>query len=610
MKFFWKAERCGAELNAALRRVAEQCADRLAEGRGERELEFREGPSGVVKVTSTESGFRIESGTLSGLLRGVGQAFAGLEGEENTPFRTLGIMLDCSRNKVFAPAYLRELFVKLALMGYNLVMLYTEDTYQLPEEPFFGYMRGAYTLEELRGLDASARELGIELVGCIQTLGHCEQLLAYPEYGAVRDTPAVLMVDEPKTYELIEKMIQFWSEALTSRRLHIGMDEAHELGRGRFLDRNGYQEAYPLFARHLRRVAELCARYGVRPIIWDDMYFRLGNPDHEYYTLETEIPATVLAQIPENLQLCYWDYYTADADFYRKFIDLHRSFGCNPIMGSGVWTWGRFWYDHRTTCRSAIPCLQACRDRKLDEIFFTMWGDNGGYCAYDSALAGLEFVSGLAYGHEATETDFFADRFRAVCGADFELYTALGEVALNDEEAASGGVTAHLLWDDPLLGINYLSLRSRDEQLPERYAARLAALAAKLETAELTPALREIRALIRFLKLRPAFQRRLLQTFRDGDREALRALAEGELPELIAALDEFAAEFRADWLRSAKPFGLEVIQRRNAGLRERLLELRRRLLHGEPLPELEAQLAALELGVPTPSRMYSGSILL
>ena len=39
---------------------------------------------------------------------------------------------------------------RLALLGFNVAKLYTEDTYELPGEPYFGYCRGAYTADELR----------------------------------------------------------------------------------------------------------------------------------------------------------------------------------------------------------------------------------------------------------------------------------------------------------------------------------------------------------------------------------------------------------------------------------------------------------------------------
>ena len=75
-------------------------------------------------------------------------------------------------------------------------------------------------------------------------------------------------------------------------------------------------------------------------------------------------------------------------------------------------------------------------------------------------------------------------------------------------------------------------------------------------------------------------------------------------------LDEFDARFRADWLATAKPFGLEVIQRRNAGVRARLEEARLRifeLLEGsiDRIEELDAATAAE--GIPgAPSNPYSG----
>ena len=64
----------------------------------------------------------------------------------------------------------------------------------------------------------------------------------------------ILLVDDERTYALIEKMIAFWSEALGSRRIHIGMDETHDLGRGRFLDKFGYESGFELFNRHLGKV--------------------------------------------------------------------------------------------------------------------------------------------------------------------------------------------------------------------------------------------------------------------------------------------------------------------------------------------------------------------
>ena len=47
-------------------------------------------------------------------------------------------------------------------------MLYKEDTYEVNEEPYFGYMRGRYSKAEMKQIDAFARSIGITVVPCIQ----------------------------------------------------------------------------------------------------------------------------------------------------------------------------------------------------------------------------------------------------------------------------------------------------------------------------------------------------------------------------------------------------------------------------------------------------------
>lgn len=41
----------------------------------------------------------------------------------------------------------------MAFMGHNTLYLYMEDTYKLEANPYFGYLRGAYTNEQLKDLD-------------------------------------------------------------------------------------------------------------------------------------------------------------------------------------------------------------------------------------------------------------------------------------------------------------------------------------------------------------------------------------------------------------------------------------------------------------------------
>ncbi|MBO5270602.1 MAG: family 20 glycosylhydrolase, partial [Clostridia bacterium] len=195
---------------------------------------------------------------------------------EHPLFLTNGAMVDMSRNAVMNLKTVKSMMRKMALMGMNMYMLYTEDTYEIEGYPYFGYMRGRYTKAELKALDAYALSLGIELIPCIQVLGHLATMLRWESAKPMKDTSGVLLVDSDATYALIDAMLKTASECFTSRRIHLGMDETHDLGTGTFLDRNGYEERYKIFLRHLARVSEMARGYGFSPMMWSDMFFRLS----------------------------------------------------------------------------------------------------------------------------------------------------------------------------------------------------------------------------------------------------------------------------------------------------------------------------------------------
>ena len=112
-----------------------------------------------------------------------------------------------------------------------------------------------------------------------------------------------------------------------SKRLHVGMDEAHGLGTGRYLKLHGYKRAFDIFNRHLKKVRDICRRNDIHPIIWSDMYFRLGSKTNNYYDKDSTIPKDVAASIPKDVQLTYWDYYHTESAFYTEWIKRHRALG-------------------------------------------------------------------------------------------------------------------------------------------------------------------------------------------------------------------------------------------------------------------------------------------
>ena len=604
-KLVWRADETPTELHTLLTTIGEEYPV-SAGGRGLR-LRFKKvSGSGVLsRVIRAKGEVTVEYNTVAGAARGVGSAFSGLTGEERTPFKTLGIMLDVSRGMVMTVDHLKMWLRRMALSGCNLVMLYTEDIYELEGEPFFGFMRGAYSLEELREIDDYAFALGIEMVGCIQTLGHMEQTLKWGcAYHNVTDTTRVMLVDAPETRRLIEKMLDFWSKAFRSRRIHIGMDETHDLGLGRYLRIHGYERAFDIFNRHLGMMEKLCMERGLKPLIWSDMYFRLCNVEHVYYDFTSPIPSDVKAAIPKHVQLVYWDYYHEDIDSYRKMIKRHREdLGFDPVMGSGIWTWLRLWYDHKKTVSTARPCILACRKEKIKEFFFTMWGDDGGYCNYDSSLAGIMCCCDLAFGVD--DMEYSGQRFESICSSSFEAHLAGSDMYARIPDTREGRegetfeVMAHqLLWDDPLMGITFDDYRRRNPEFDlqlldicEESLCRVLPHVEECAAGDIEHIANALKLLIKKLELRGALE----AAYDSGDRIALRELATVTIPATIAAAQEFDATFRRQWLDCAKPFGLETIQGRNAFLIARLEECALRIheyLGGaiDNIAELEARL--------------------
>ena len=161
-------------------------------------------------------------------------------------FQHFGVMLDCSRNAVLTVDTVKKWIDILQKMGYNVLELYTEDTYEVEGEPYFGYLRGRYSGAEIREMDAYAAAHGIELIPCIQTLAHFTNPLKLPRFAEITDVNDILLIDEQKTYEFLDRIFASLAKNFTSRNVHIGMDEAHMAGLGKHLDRYGYCDRFEL----------------------------------------------------------------------------------------------------------------------------------------------------------------------------------------------------------------------------------------------------------------------------------------------------------------------------------------------------------------------------
>lgn len=475
------------------------------------------------------------------------------------------VQIEASRNGVMTIENVKAFIRRMAMMGINAACLYTEDTYEVEGEPFFGYLRGRYTVEELKSLDDYATDLGIELFPCIQALGHLRQILQWgTAYKEVTDTEHILLVGEEKTYDLLRKMITCVSSCFRSNRIHVGMDEAHGLGTGEYKKRNGERSSFDIINEHLGRVVELCSELKLRPMIWSDMYFRLGSKTNDYYDLEADIPQKAIDEIPENLDLVYWDYYHKDEEFYHKFIAKHREMRKEPIVAPAAWTWGRFWSALPCAYDTISPCLKACRAEKTNEVFLTTWGDDGMEVDIYSSLPVFQYFADLCYNDDVDKKNM-SKNLLGSCGIDLAAYETACELdscaKLAEDVSTNSNISKWLLWDDPIIGL------CEPQKQGKSFRTHYAKLAEKLNEYASTGTaaserLRFPAQLAKTLAIKCDMRGNLVDAYKANDKEKLQSLLESEVKPLVNELRVLWKTHRDMWLATYKPFGLEVIEGR------------------------------------------------
>ena len=162
---------------------------------------------------------------------------------------------------------LKKVIRQLALMGLNTLMLYCEDSFEVPEQPYFGYMRARYWESDMRELDEYAYQLGVEMIPCIQTLAHMPDALRWRVFSDIKDYDACLLVGKERTYTYIRDLITAASRPFRTKKIHIGMDEAWQLGRGHYIDEFGYRDPSLIMKEHLERVNAILNELGLEPMM-------------------------------------------------------------------------------------------------------------------------------------------------------------------------------------------------------------------------------------------------------------------------------------------------------------------------------------------------------
>ena len=488
---------------------------------------------------------------------------------ETAAFEKIGVMVDNSRNAVLKVEGTKKLLRYMARLGLNVAMLYNEDTYEVKKYPYFGYLRGRYTEDELKEIDNYAFDLGIEMVPCIQTLAHLTLALQYEYAQDIRDTRDILLVGEPKTYEFIDTLIETASRPFRSKRIHIGMDEAHDVGLGAYLRKNGFKDQFSIMNEHLKEVVNITQKHGLEPMMWSDMYYRAGSLTGDYYDLESQIPEEIVSGIPE-IDMVYWDYYHEDEKLYDTYIQNHQKLNKKLIFAGGLWTWNGIAPNYGKTFATTIAALTSCKRNGVKEVFATVWGDDGNETPLMTILPGLQLFSELTY-HDEYDEKRMEREFKFNFGMELEDFLYLNDFdetpGVMEGNLNTSSVSKSILWQDPLLGKFDETIRGLNlNQYYQELAKKLKPIAE--QDGEFSLLFNFYYHFADVLATKAEIGIQLMDAYHQNNKEDLQMILE-QAKQLREKVKQLQASHRAVWLQEYKVFGWEVIDIRYGGVLSR-----------------------------------------
>lgn len=503
---------------------------------------------------------------------------------EQTPITEVGYSLDASRNGVMKVPVLQKFIAYLAIIGFNTLYLYTEDTYEAEGLPYLGYLRGRYSQKEIQEIVTFAKDFGMEVVPSIQTLAHLTPFLRWPMNEEIKDDANTILIGEAKTYEVIEKMILACKEMYQTNRIHLGMDEAYQAGLGNYLEKNGYKNRTDLMIEHIQAVEKIAKKHQLKVLIWSDFIYKLldQTKSNGLYPLEAQINLAQAQRLPADLTYVHWDYGGEEVEKYEKVIQNHLEF-CDPdhyIFAGGAHIWNRLAPNHGKSIKTIQASITACRNKKIRSVMLTTWGDDGQETDHWHSFISAFYYTEQIYGEPTLEK--IEDQFDLLFGKNtFQMMYLLRKFdeidTVTEGNTNMTNISKVLLWQDCLFGIFDYHVEAFNKKATRSLRTYYGELADCLREVDVSEAKDPVFQLIKryywnlaqVLALKAEVgvclrNRRVVE-----DREGLEQL-QIDLQQLLERTADLAKQHARLWHASYKTNGWEVLELRYAGLQSRI----------------------------------------
>ena len=511
--------------------------------------------------------------------RALGQMISGLADsdsfviEEKEIFQAMGCSPELNLNKFSMEGH-KAWFRYMAVMGLDTYLISIPCAYHVKGYPYFGYMSGAYTSEEIKEITAYAQLFGIEVIPCVQLLSHLNRFLQWYAAEDLRDTERTLLVQSEKTYAFIEACVKTLAESFASDKIHIGMDEAYDLGTGRYKDIHGTEgDQDELFFEHLQKVIKIVKKHFNTVMMWSDMLFERLQSGVSYGA-DNNVCAFVKSIGANTISPVCWDYYTPFEEQYEQMLIKHTDNFNDVWFAGGIWSWTSDSVEYDRTILVTNAALSACKKVGVKKAFATFW--YGDFANYFQGLLGLNYFAEHKYYEQISEEKIEKD-FEALFKVPAAAFRRLTDLEYPDcyprpdysvRDQVHGAASMVLLCEDIMLGL--FDKDYEGKKFGEYYKKLALIYKDYSETyGEWSYIFDFHRALAELIALKGDLGRDILSAYKDGDFEFLKYCAEKRIPQVMRLTEAVRAAHYEQWHTYYKTFGWQDIGQRYGVIEER-----------------------------------------
>lgn len=354
----------GSPVSAIGRKVLQERQGTMRPGMGDEGYFLDVSQRGIAIIAQSDRGQFYGVMSLLQLIRQRGEEFfvRGIAIDDFPQHAMRGISDDISRGQVSTLENFKSIIRFLARYKLNTYSPYIEDMFTSSKHSLIGKGRGALTPNELKELDAYAKNYFVDIVPIFQTLGHCENLLSIPEYAGYAEYPGgrTLNVSDEKTYTFLDEMIGELCTCFSASSLNMGADETRDVGLGASKDRVVTLGLPAVLAEHYRRVAKIIRKHGKKPMIYGDIL--LKNPE-------------ILSMIPKDITIVDWNY---DPQYQYESQKIFRKAGFQVVVSPAIRNYRGPFLDHLNSFENIERFGRAGYEDKSIGLLISSWNDYGG----------------------------------------------------------------------------------------------------------------------------------------------------------------------------------------------------------------------------------------